>query len=107
MACGAPLAMTARAVTSARHVVVPRAPCRGPERAATSSCSPGTCTLARSCSRIPAAAPAAHLRARLAEGLYREGDVTLHVSTGLGTTFVPFRFFVRPEATELVLTSRR
>ena len=47
----------------------------------------------------------AHLRARLAEGIYREGGVTLHVSPGLGTTFVPFRFFARPEATELVLQS--
>ena len=28
---------------------------------------------------------------------------TMHVSPGLGTTFVPFRFFARPEATELVL----
>jgi predicted MPP superfamily phosphohydrolase len=28
----------------------------------------------------------------------------MHVSPGLGTTFVPFRFFARPEATELVLT---
>jgi predicted MPP superfamily phosphohydrolase len=45
----------------------------------------------------------AHLRSRLTEGLYREGDVTLHVSPGLGTTLVPFRFFARPEATELVL----
>jgi predicted MPP superfamily phosphohydrolase len=27
----------------------------------------------------------------------------MHVSPGLGTTFVPFRFFSRPEATELVL----
>ena len=27
----------------------------------------------------------------------------MHVSPGLGTTFVPFRFFARPEATELVL----
>jgi len=39
----------------------------------------------------------------LTEGLYREGDVTLHVSPGLGTTFVPFRLFARPEVTELVL----
>jgi predicted MPP superfamily phosphohydrolase len=31
--------------------------------------------------------------------------VTLHVSPGLGTTLVPFRFFARPEATELVLRS--
>ena len=45
----------------------------------------------------------AHLRSRLAEGIYREEGVTLHVSPGLGTTFVPFRFFARPEATELVL----
>ena len=28
---------------------------------------------------------------------------TMHISPGLGTTFVPFRFFARPEATELVL----
>jgi uncharacterized protein len=47
----------------------------------------------------------AHLRARLAEGIYRESGVTLHVSPGLGTTFVPFRFFARPEVTELVLQS--
>mgnify|MGYP006952645671 CR=1 FL=1 len=45
----------------------------------------------------------AHLGAQLAEGLYRAGGTTLHVSRGLGTTFVPFRFFARPEATELVL----
>jgi predicted MPP superfamily phosphohydrolase len=30
----------------------------------------------------------------------------MHVSPGLGTTFVPFRFFARPEGTELVLRSR-
>jgi predicted MPP superfamily phosphohydrolase len=45
----------------------------------------------------------AHLRATVTEGLYRFGPVTLHVSPGLGTTFVPFRFFARPEVTELVL----
>ncbi|MEP7225392.1 MAG: hypothetical protein ABI783_10590, partial [Actinomycetota bacterium] len=45
----------------------------------------------------------AHLRSQLTEGIYREGGVTLHVSPGLGTTFVPFRLFARPEATELVL----
>jgi predicted MPP superfamily phosphohydrolase len=27
----------------------------------------------------------------------------MHVSPGLGTTFLPLRFFARPEATELVL----
>ena len=47
----------------------------------------------------------AHLRSQLTEGLYREGGVSLHVSPGLGTTFVPFRFFARPEVTELVLRS--
>lgn len=45
----------------------------------------------------------AHPRARLTEGIYRAAGVTLHVSPGLGTTFVPFRYFARPEATELVL----
>jgi predicted MPP superfamily phosphohydrolase len=29
----------------------------------------------------------------------------LHLSAGLGTTFVPFRFFARPAAYELVLHS--
>jgi hypothetical protein len=47
----------------------------------------------------------AHLRAPLTEGLYRRQGTTLHVSPGLGTTFVPFRFFARPEVTELVLRS--
>jgi uncharacterized protein len=37
------------------------------------------------------------------EGLYDRPGGILHVSPGLGTTFVPFRFFARPEATELVL----
>lgn len=39
------------------------------------------------------------------EGLYRRPAGTLHLSAGLGTTFVPFRFFARPAATELVLQS--
>ena len=47
----------------------------------------------------------AHLGARLTDGIYRQGRVVLHVSPGLGTTFVPFRFFARPEVTELVLRS--
>jgi hypothetical protein len=47
----------------------------------------------------------AHLRWTYAEGLYRRPGGVLHVSPGLGTTFVPFRFFARPEATELVLGS--
>jgi predicted MPP superfamily phosphohydrolase len=36
-------------------------------------------------------------------GVFRRGSTTMHVSPGLGTTFVPFRYFARPEATELVL----
>lgn len=47
----------------------------------------------------------AHLRAREVEGVYRYGPTILHVSPGLGTTFVPFRFFARPEVTELVVRS--
>ncbi len=47
----------------------------------------------------------AHLRARDVEGIYRYGSSVLHVSPGLGTTFVPFRLFARPEVTELVVRS--
>jgi len=47
----------------------------------------------------------AHLRARDVEGIYRYGTSVLHVSPGLGTTFVPFRLFARPEVTELVVRS--
>src|SRR5256885_8407294 len=43
----------------------------------------------------------AHPRARYTHGTYRRGDTVMHVSPGLGTTFLPFRFFARPEATEL------
>jgi hypothetical protein len=45
----------------------------------------------------------AHPAARYTHGLYERAGTTMHVSPGLGTTFVPFRFFARPEATELVL----
>ena len=47
----------------------------------------------------------AHLRARDVEGIYPYGATKLHVSAGLGTTFVPFRLFARPEVTELVVRS--
>lgn len=47
----------------------------------------------------------AHIRWTYAEGLYRRPGGVLHVSPGLGTTFVPFRYFARPEATELLLES--
>jgi hypothetical protein len=47
----------------------------------------------------------AHPRVRHAEGLFREGSAVQHVSPGVGTTFVPFRLFARPEVTELVVRS--
>jgi len=49
----------------------------------------------------------AHPHTRYATGLYERPGGTMHVSPGLGTTFVPFRFFARPEATELVLQRSR
>ena len=45
----------------------------------------------------------AHPRARFVSGLYRTKAGVMHISPGTGTTFVPFRFFARPEVTELVL----
>jgi predicted MPP superfamily phosphohydrolase len=45
----------------------------------------------------------AHPSAPYSRGIYRSPAATMHVSAGLGTTFVPFRFAARPEATELVL----
>ena len=45
----------------------------------------------------------AHPRFPYPAGVYERPGGVLHVSPGLGTTFVPFRFFARPEATELVL----
>ncbi len=48
----------------------------------------------------------AHPRAPYPEGVFERDGTVMHVSAGLGTTFVPFRFFARPEATELVLRSR-
>lgn len=47
----------------------------------------------------------AHLTGKYACGSYSTPAGTLHVSPGLGTTFVPFRFLARPEATLLVLES--
>jgi hypothetical protein len=44
-----------------------------------------------------------HLRAAYWEGVFELPEGTLHVSRGLGTSFVPFRFFARPEATILTL----
>ena len=47
----------------------------------------------------------AHVRWTYVEGLYERPGGVLHLSAGLGTTFVPFRFFARPAAYELVLHS--
>ncbi len=47
----------------------------------------------------------AHVDAPYNRGLYNCAGGTLHVSAGLGTTFVPLRFAARPEATELTLRS--
>jgi uncharacterized protein len=44
-----------------------------------------------------------HLRARYWEGLHETPVGWLHVSRGLGTSFVPFRFLARPEVTLLTL----
>ncbi|MGZ8715689.1 MAG: metallophosphoesterase [Gaiellaceae bacterium] len=49
----------------------------------------------------------AHPGARYQRGVYRSAAGVMHVSPGLGTTFVPFRFAARPEATELLLRSGR
>lgn len=45
----------------------------------------------------------AHPRATQVQGLYRSRAGVLHISPGLGTTFVPFRLGARPEVTEIVL----
>ena len=48
----------------------------------------------------------AHVGWTYVEGLYERPGGVLHLSAGLGTTFVPFRFFARPAAYELVLHSK-
>jgi uncharacterized protein len=48
----------------------------------------------------------AHVRWTYVEGLYERPGGVLHLSAGLGTTFVPFRFFARPAAYELLLHSK-
>ncbi len=45
----------------------------------------------------------AHLGPGYHEGIFELEGTTLVVSRGLGTTFLPLRFFARPEATLLVL----
>jgi len=45
----------------------------------------------------------AHPRAQYVAGIYSAPGGVMHGSPGTGTTFVPIRFFARPEVTELVL----
>jgi predicted MPP superfamily phosphohydrolase len=47
-----------------------------------------------------------HIRWTYVEGVYERPGGVLHLSAGLGTTFVPFRFFARPAAYELALHSK-
>jgi uncharacterized protein len=47
-----------------------------------------------------------HLKAPYWEGVFDLPAGVLHVSRGLGTSFVPFRFLARPEATILTLRTR-
>ena len=54
--------------------------------------------------RTAAASCCSRIRARATRtGSTGAAATAMHVSPGLGTTFVPFRFSARPEATELVL----
>jgi uncharacterized protein len=46
------------------------------------------------------------LRANYWEGLFETPAGALHVSRGLGTSFVPFRLLARPEVTALTLTGK-
>jgi len=45
----------------------------------------------------------AHTSRAYLEGIYSRAGTTMHVSRGVGTTFVPFRFCARPEATIIVM----
>ena len=67
---------------------------RGGSRRRSTSSSPGTTTQGRSSCRTRAeGSDFAHPRIRDVEGVFRVRRDELHVSPGLGTTFVPFRFF--------------
>ncbi len=83
---------------------LPRHRCAGSPTMPSTSSSRATSTPVRSCSRIPGGrVTLAHLGARFVAGIYPTSGGVLHVSPGTGTTFVPLRFFARPEVTELVL----
>ncbi len=42
---------------------------------------------------------------RYTEGIYEREGLVMHISRGVGTTFVPFRVFARPEVTVLELVA--
>jgi len=42
---------------------------------------------------------------RYSEGVYERDGLVMHISRGVGTTFVPFRAFARPEVTVLELVA--
>lgn len=42
---------------------------------------------------------------RFADGIYQRDALAMHVSRGVGTTFVPFRLFARPEVSILELAA--
>jgi uncharacterized protein len=44
-----------------------------------------------------------HLASPYWEGVFARGPARMHVSRGLGTSFVPFRLLARPDAVELTL----
>ncbi len=93
--------------TSASCSATSRACSTGSSRAASISCSRATCTTVRSRSRIRAGRCGSRIRRRATRAASTaRAPRVMHVSPGLGTTFVPFRFAARPEATELVLRSR-
>jgi len=75
---------------------------------------PGTCSLAlcghlhggQICLPSPRGrVKLSHGSRRFDEGVFREGDLTVVVSRGVGTTLVPFRLLARPEVCLLRLTA--
>ena len=75
---------------------------QGCRRASSTSSSPAICTAARSASRTGAASSGSRTRGRpTRRGSTGAGRCPARLARASGTTFVPFRFFARPEATEL------
>ena len=92
--------------TSASCCVTSRRSSTGWSPASSISSCRATSTPGRSRCRTRAAASGSPTcGGRTSRGLYERPGGVLHLSAGLGTTFVPFRFFARPAAYELVLHS--